>query len=278
MLLESLHRLQSQPDRLLLYPRDWDTLPPDSIETRLLAQARDLYLATLRPIDLQYVKSTYESLTWASSPTKLLAFNQTQHSRILALDSDSTILQPLDELFFLPEARVAMPHAYWKPTSVDSQSKLTSALTLLIPSSEAFAQIQAALQNRREEDFDMEILNQLYGDSALVLPHRNNILLTGEFRGNEHSAYLGNEEEQWDPTKILAEAKFVHFSDWPLPKPWLPLDHIVWQQTRPRCGDGDEAGDGECAEREIWEGLYREFRERREVGQLSVPGIQSVIR
>ena len=35
------------------------------------------------------------------------------------------------------------------------------------------------------------------------------------------SLYVGNEYEKWNATAILEEAYFVHFSDWPLPKPWL---------------------------------------------------------
>ncbi|SMQ53929.1 unnamed protein product [Zymoseptoria tritici ST99CH_3D7] len=264
MLLETLHRLGSQPERLLLYPRTWDSLPTDSIESRLLVQARDLYSAVLQPIDLQEVSSISAASTWMHSPTKLLAFNQTQFSRILALDSDSTLLQPLDELFHLAEAPVAMPRAYWKPLTSDGrQIELTSAVTLLTPSSEAFASIQAALLTRGKEDFDMEILNKLYGDSALVLPHRGNILLTGEFRESNHSGYLADAGEVWDAKKILREAKYVHFSDWPLPKPWQPMSKPAWEQYRPSCGGGVAEAELGCAEREIWEGLHRDFRERR---------------
>lgn len=75
----------------------------------------------------------------------------------------------------------------------------------------------------------MEIVNTLYRDSALLLPHRPYNLLTGEFRNiepNTHDKYLGNKEEQWDPQAAYREAKFLHFSDWPYPKviknPQLP--------------------------------------------------------
>jgi len=54
-----------------------------------------------------------EAGTWSDSYTKLLAFNQTQYDRVLSLDSDSTVLKPMDELFLLPDCPVAMPRAYW---------------------------------------------------------------------------------------------------------------------------------------------------------------------
>lgn len=129
MLFESLHRLGSKPDRLMMYPSSFseDALG-DSTESRLLRKARDEYGVKLMPIQVQireggdskssksYVllytqlDSVYpplpsfpqmfnspqlivSSATWAESYTKLLAFNQTQYDRVLSLDSDSTVLQ-----------------------------------------------------------------------------------------------------------------------------------------------------------------------------------------
>lgn len=63
-----------------------------------------------------------------------------------------------------------------------------------------------------------EIVNDLYRDSAIVLPDRPHDLLTGEFRGKNHAAYLGNQLEEWDPYAILNETKYLYFSDWPVPK------------------------------------------------------------
>ena len=52
MLFESLHRLDSKADRLLMYPGEMD-LSEDSIEGRLLTKARDEYKAVLQPIAIQ---------------------------------------------------------------------------------------------------------------------------------------------------------------------------------------------------------------------------------
>ena len=56
-------------------------------EALLLQKAESLYTAVLQPITVQKVSG---EATWEDSFTKLLAFNQTQYSRVLALDSDST--------------------------------------------------------------------------------------------------------------------------------------------------------------------------------------------
>lgn len=66
--------------------------------------------------------------------------------------------------------------------------------------------------------FDMEIMNSLYGDRARVIPHRPYLLLTGEFRAIAHNSYLGNTYESWDAGSIFRETKYLHFSDWPIPK------------------------------------------------------------
>jgi len=57
MLFESLHRLGSRADRLLMYPEEMD-LSQDSIEGRLLGKARDEYNAVLQPIEIQQRPST----------------------------------------------------------------------------------------------------------------------------------------------------------------------------------------------------------------------------
>jgi hypothetical protein len=74
---------------------------------------------------------------------------------------------------------------------------------------------------------------------------------------------------KWDAQRVLEEAKVVHFSDWPLPKPWVmwPLDGL--QEIQPSCGGSHLA----CPERKVWKGLYDDFRKRRKdiCRMLSVP-------
>lgn len=111
----------------------------------------------------------------------------------------------------------------------------------------------------------MEIVNKLYGKNCLILPHRPYDILTGEFRGKgRHENYLGNSYEVWDPEKIYREAKFLHFSDWPMPKPWLYADEDIKNKTAPTCDKIDDEGD-DCRARNLWLGFYSDFKERRKV-------------
>lgn len=254
MIFEALVRLEAKAERLMLYPEDWTVADNTSIG-ELLMKARDEFDVRLEPVQVQHFEG---DLTWAESFTKLLAFNQTRYKRVISLDSDSTVLQPMDELFLLPSAPVAMPRAYWLDDTLSSQ------LVLVEPSTFEFERIQAAFARRAKSDFDMEIVNDLYGESCLVLPHRRYDLITGEFRAGleEHARYLGSKEERWDGEKVLAEAKFLHFSDWPVNKPWLPAAPEVVAAHMPKCVvTTNETTD--CRDQELWLGFYEDFRERR---------------
>ncbi|KAL6715628.1 hypothetical protein ACLMJK_006589 [Lecanora helva] len=268
MLFERLSHFSSRASRLLLYPSDFS---PSSTtpEGQLLQKARDEYNAILQPIEIQHHSSSGDK-TWSDSHTKLLAYNQTQCTRLLHLDSDSTLLAHLDELFLLPSAPAAMPRSYWEP---QSPLKLSSQLLLLEPSAHEFARMQNAIADAGPSDYDMEILNNLYRDTALVLPHKIYDLYTREFTphrdtGPKHEKYLGDEDAVWDPDVALRTAKFVHFSDWPLPKPWIKADDKLVEEVAPKCGFGDGGGNGtdgarDCRERDIWLGFYGDFKKRR---------------
>lgn len=124
----------------------------------------------------------------------------------------------MDELFLLPPAPMAMPRAYWLGFD---ERVLSSQVMLLQPSEVEFKRVMRGMEKAESNDYDMEIVNDLYKDSALILPHRPYNLLTGEFRNTNlstHGRYLGNEDEKWDPSAAFQEAKFLHFSDWPFPK------------------------------------------------------------
>jgi hypothetical protein len=162
----------------------------------------------------------------------------------------------MDELFLLPPTPVAMPRAYWL-----AQPFLSSQLVLIEPSREEFTRIEEAIDSTT--GFDMEIVNDIYGKDCMVLPHRRYDLLTSEFRSSGgHKSYLGNEYEEWDPEKMLKEAKFLHFSDWPMPKPWIEASSSVRDELQPKCRT-DSAGGEECRERDMWLGFYSEFKDRR---------------
>ncbi|KAK4184884.1 family 8 putative glycosyltransferase [Podospora australis] len=256
MIFESLHRLGSKADRVMLYPSEVKADNP------LLLKARDEYNVKLVPIAVQS-KQTADS-TWAESFTKLLAFNQTDYDRVLHLDSDAVVLQSMDELFLLPPCPVAMPRAYW--LYPDTQI-LSSQLMLVQPSAAEFQRVMDRSNKGGANDYDMEIVNYLYKDNAMVLPHRPYDLLTRVFWEEPSRAkYLGNDWEEWDPVTTYNEAKFLHFSDWPVPKPWIQNAGAerVRKEQQPKCVADKNGGGENCAGRDIWNGIFDAFREKRE--------------
>ena len=281
MVFEALDRLGSRADRILMYPEEWDTEISDGKDrnSQLLVIAREYYKVKLLPIKVQKFEkdsptlNIHEGRTWDESATKFLTFNQTQYSRILHLDSDITLFAHLDDLFLLPASPVAMMRAHWK---LPDQNLLTSMLILLEPSEIETQRLMSAARSksRNRNDYDMEILNNLYKDSAMVLPHRQYGLLSGEFRLKQHENHLGNDFDEWDPDRALREASLVHFSDWPLPKPWIMWPRNLLREEMPKCtvNPGSDAEEG-CRDREIWLELYNDFRKRRKdiCALLSVP-------
>ncbi|KAF2731107.1 glucose N-acetyltransferase [Polyplosphaeria fusca] len=258
MIFEALDRVGAKADRLMLYPQGW-IVPTDNgstspYQSKLLARARDAYGVTLQPITVQtFVRG---EPTWEDSFTKLLAFNQTAYKRVVVLDSDATVRKAMDELFFLPAAPIAMPRAYWM-----EQLFLSSQMLVVTPSREEWGRVEAVMREKEDSGFDMDILNALYNDSCTVIPHRGYTLLSGEFRGDDHKAYLGS-DEAWDPMRALEEARFVHFSDWPRPKPWLRASEEIVEDMVPKCTDSTQGPD--CMSRDIWLDLYEDFADRRE--------------
>jgi hypothetical protein len=281
LVFDSLKRLSSRADRVLLYPKQWDTFVASNTDrtSQLLTIARDQYKVNLLPVGLlgqdgaTVPVAGFESESdWDASITKLRAFELTPYKRVMHLDADMTILRNLDHLFLLPSAPVAMPRAYWAdvPTPDPNQSQpwpLTSLLLLLEPSRAEFSALLSTLTAWRTDPnvtshgdgkkYDMDLLNYRYGSSALVLPQRPYALLTAEFRNTDHRPYLGA-NARWDAQAVFDEAALVHFSDWPLPKPWTMWSSDALAEIQPKC-EGVEA----CVERKIWKGLYEDFRVKR---------------
>lgn len=91
----------------------------------------------------------------------------------------------------------------------------------------------------KDSDYDMDILN-IYLDRQLktrksnikvgILPHRQYGVLTGEFREKWHAKfltdpqflpYLSQESNVgWNAKEVIKSLRLVHFSDYPIPKPW----------------------------------------------------------
>ena len=141
-------------------------------------------------------------------------------------------------------------------------------MLLLEPSKHEFARIEKAIEGAGPTVYDMEILNSLYRDSAIYLPHKIYDLYTREFTpqrdtGANHEKYLVDTSLTWDPDVAFKTAKFVHFSDWPLPKPWIKPDPVLFDKTKPPCEKNGTTDETDCRNRDIWVGLHEDFRKRR---------------
>ncbi|KAJ5660734.1 Glucose N-acetyltransferase 1 [Penicillium longicatenatum] len=278
MVFEALDRLGSRAERVMFYPQEWDLIVQNEADrtSQLLLMAQNKYKVQLRPILVEGIRIDPKGeehgsskAEWDSSTVKLNSFGLLQYDRVIHLDSDMTLLQHLDELFFLPKTPIAMPRAYWL---LPETNTLSSLMAVIEPSFRDYTDLREVIQpalfgqidiNQTDSRYDMEVLNSRYGDSAMVLPHRQYGLLSGEFRTKNHRRYLGTHEE-WNPDKVLAEAKFVHFSDWPLPKPWVMWPQKQLAELQPACdinpGTPEESS---CRNREVWKQLYDDFRRRR---------------
>lgn len=279
MVFESLHKLGSKASRVLLYPQEW-VGNRDDLNRRLMRVAEQKFGVKSQPVHLLGADSKAENpgtlnkpSDWNLSVTKIRVFELVQFDRVLHLDSDITLQQHMDELFLLPKTPIAMPRAYWSDGQPSSWP-LTSLIMLVEPNTheipammEILRKWQTQAHYTKSKKYDMDLLNHRFGASAMVLPHRPYAMLTAEFRRNNHSMYLGyhnghelDSRGKWDPDNALKEAKLVHFSDWPLPKPWImwPVEGLA--EMQPDCGGNTK---WTCREREIWKNLYSDFRLRR---------------
>lgn len=100
---------------------------------------------------------------------KLMAFRiqqlQPDLARVIVLDADTFIYKTLDSLFLLPDADVAAPRAYWKGRGV-----LSSRLLLISLSDRLWKSVEAAIKELGINKYDSDLINDLFGDSAMVLP------------------------------------------------------------------------------------------------------------
>ena len=100
---------------------------------------------------------------------KLVGFRLHQYipslKRVLILDSDQIILQSLDHVFSLPAVDLVAPRAYWLGSFA-----FTSAFLLVGLSDRLWDRIDFALRTIKSDTFDMDLLNRLFGETAMILP------------------------------------------------------------------------------------------------------------
>ncbi|KAH6985292.1 glycosyltransferase family 8 protein [Ilyonectria destructans] len=258
-----LNQFGATYDKVLIFLEDWSS--GSSKEAVVMRKFRSAYPdVELRPFGL--LSTSKGDATWRNSLTKFHAFALTDYTRILAFDSDSLVMQNMDHYFLAPLAPVAVPRAYWLDDDAGVGKQLVGSHIMLIePNQDRYNQIiDEALASG---DFDMEIVNRMFGRSAMILPHRRLAMLSGELRATNHSKYLAPDEgEEWNAMEEISRAYLVHFSDWPLPKPWKHRTQKQWEAALPICRDNDvETADrSRCVDRFMWSGLYEDYDNGKE--------------
>ena len=100
---------------------------------------------------------------------KLLAFKihtiDPSLRRVLAFDSDQLIMKNLDHLFAgLPDVDLAAPRAYWL-----AKDFLASTFLMINLSDRLWQTVKVALETVNMNKFDMDIINDLLGDTVMML-------------------------------------------------------------------------------------------------------------
>ncbi|KAK4679635.1 N-acetylglucosaminyltransferase [Podospora pseudoanserina] len=268
----------------LIYPDTWNSEGKSAVSARrfrIMNKIRTEYPhINLHPSPVLQLPNG--DATWGASITKFHAFSLVGYTRVLAFDSDTLVLNNMDHYFEAPRAVLAVPRAYWlgdlRNTSLSiNEQILGSHVMLLEPNTRRHDRIVKDAMDSGE--FDMEVVNRLFKGSAMILPHRGLALLTGEFRSKDHSRYLvgegedGEDGEQWDAVAEVKRSFLVHFSDWPLPKPWMFHTDRQWRDALPSCEEAEKEerrrkrrgrGEDDCPDKLVWRGFYEEYdRERR---------------
>lgn len=101
----------------------------------------------------------------------------------------------------------------------------------------------------KSNDYDMEIINKFIDDDLHkgnlnfgIIDHKTYGVLTGEFREDDHSRFMADPQflpfidpridtQAWDPLKVIYNTKLIHFSDEPIPKPWLQENNFDHYNT-----------------------------------------------
>lgn len=101
---------------------------------------------------------------------KLLSFQiyemEPSIERVLTLDADQLIMKNLDHVFDLPETDLAAPRAYW----LSDNTAISSTLLLILPDERSWARVKQTIDNIEHNIYDMDIVNGLFNETAILLP------------------------------------------------------------------------------------------------------------
>ncbi len=114
MIFAELRKFNTRAELVLLVKQEFlSDLDNHKHEYETLTKFSSDYKVILKPTPVTQIGGDEVDI-WKSSFTKLMVFNESDYDRIIYLDADAIVLQGnLDELFFLPPVKLAVPTAYW---------------------------------------------------------------------------------------------------------------------------------------------------------------------
>lgn len=184
-----------------------------------------------KPLPLHESSSDY----YRGCLLKLAAFGMREIvpslQRVVVLDSDQLILKSLDHLFELPPADLYAPVAYWLDDSF-----LSSTLMVIQPSEGLWGEIRQTVATLPPQQYDMDIVNSLFGQRAKKLPDSYVVLNThweewnlpawfqpGEPRDSEPDS--GRNASRRDLDRLYVQSHVAHFTAGG--KPWSRNMYVV---------------------------------------------------
>ena len=266
MIFAALEGQESMAQRVIMYPRDWDSPSQKADKTaattrRLLRDAASRFKVMLQPIDplpRPSPKSEDEELPTLSDEEaypltnllSLITFN-----RIIYLQPSGLILDvsPLDLLFTLPMSE----HRMLGLTSPTPSSADRPAILLFEPSKILYQDTIAALPEGAYPDLDF--LSLVHMTPAPPTNGRDDTVVSSTLLAETSS--LQHVEAQFNASDFFETTGYIHFQDEGVLGPEFDLTMNFFAAVPVRK-------EGRIA----WEGVYERFRE----GRMGVCGLDLV--
>ncbi|KAH7307952.1 nucleotide-diphospho-sugar transferase [Stachybotrys elegans] len=219
--LYMLRHVFNTPHQLIVLVSDGVTAEYNNIFSDLGAKVIPLTPPPLHPSSVLY----YEGCLLKLLAFKLHLLDPTV-KRALVLDSDQLILHSPDSAFRLPSTPFTAAPAYWI-----SNRTLTSACMLIEPSEALWQPMDAALTSIKPDKYDMDVINELYGDIEDPMPG-NFLALNSHWEDKNVPAWFESDRDvafpedatsrpadDYELEQLYKQTAIVHFTA--VGKPWL---------------------------------------------------------
>ncbi|KAF2148100.1 glycosyltransferase family 8 protein, partial [Myriangium duriaei CBS 260.36] len=161
--LVNIDRLQKRGVKYPIYALVTDTLSQNYVAA---LRSKNVFISPQKAPPLPPGSNKY----YKDCLVKLLAFKMYQINphlkRVIIMDSDQLVYKNVDHLFDgLPAVDLAAPRAYWL-----SKEIISSTFMVISPSERVWRIVEKAMANIPVGKYDMDVVNDLFGDKVLMLP------------------------------------------------------------------------------------------------------------